>query len=168
MRRFLKDRSGVVSVEFAMIAPFFFALLFSFFETGWLVTKDVMLNNSVSHAARMVYTGRAPTKDALEEMICAKNPLIDNCRLNINIEMQVINSFGDQPDTQADCIDSEAEDLAPAVNYNASAGAEIVFMRVCMTTDVLVPGLGVGLGLDEDGTGRYSIVASTAFMNEPF
>ncbi|WP_018998506.1 TadE/TadG family type IV pilus assembly protein [Hirschia maritima] len=168
LKKFLKDDSGIASVEFAFLAPVFFMFIFAFFETGWVMTKAVMLENSVANVSRLIYTGKAPTKLALEEQICEANPLITNCVSNINVEMQVIQNMGDTPDTDMQCRDEADEAFNPAVNYNSGQGAEIIFLRVCLKTDILVPGLGFGLALDEDGDGRYEIRSSTAFMNEPF
>lgn len=165
---FLKDKSGVTSIEFAFLAPIFFALMFAFLETGWLMTKMVMLENSVASSSRLIYTGKAPTQGALEDEICKKNPLIINCKANINIEMQTITKMEDKPSADMNCRDSDNTDYSPAVNYHSSAGAEIVYLRVCVMTDVIAPGIGLGLALPKTDTGRHSIIAASAFMNEPF
>ena len=168
MKKFLNDESGVASIEFAFLGPVFFMFIFAFIETGWVMTKAVMLENSVANASRLIYTGKAPTKDALEKQICAANPLISNCVANINIDLQVIENLGDTPDTEMQCRDEADEEFNPAVTYNSGQGAEIIFMRVCLKTDIMVPGIGFGLALNEDADGRYEIRSSTAFMNEPF
>ena len=42
-----------------------------------------------------------------------------------------------------------------------------MFVRACMITDPIFPGLGINLGLRKDKSGSYQLVTYTAFMNEP-
>lgn len=168
MKRLIQDIKGATAVEFALIAPLFFAVIFSFIETGWVLSKVVMLEQSVASASRLVYTGQAPTKESLETQLCDQNPLIEDCLENINVEMVVISDFNDEPDDAVECRDSADTSFEPTVKYSSTAGSEIVYLRVCVTTGIMVPGIGMGLALDKNNTGRFQIVSSTAFMNEPF
>src|SRR5438132_14309500 len=54
-----RGNSGSAAVEFALIAPVFFLLLFAIFETGMLFFADMTLENGVAVTARLIRTGQA-------------------------------------------------------------------------------------------------------------
>lgn len=164
----LKNQTGTAAVEFALIGPIFFALLFSMIETGWLMTRMVMLDQAVAESSRLIYTGKAPTKEALETAICEEALVFSDCINNIHVEATTITDFGSLPDHAADCVDTKDSAYNPSTTYSSGSGSEIVFLRVCVTTDILIPGIGIGLSMPKTSTGRYQMVTSTAFMNEPF
>lgn len=165
---FLRDRRGVTAVEFAIVGPVFIAFLFSMIETGWLMTKIAMLDNATSQAAREIYTGKAPTQEALEAAICDRATVFIDCEANISVELVEIADFGDRPPTAPDCRDAANPGYTPATSYATASSADIMFIRVCVTTPVITPALGFGLSLPKTPTGRYQVVSSFAFMNEPF
>lgn len=165
---FWRSEGGATAVEFAMVGPIFFAILFSMLETGWMMAKTAVLDEAVAKASRLIYTGQAPTKAALEAAICENAFVFNDCIGNINVETTVIADFSSAPTTDAECLDSADTDFTPTVNYSTGADSQIMFMRVCVTTEVMTPGLGVGLALGKTSTGRFQLVSSTAFMNEPF
>lgn len=163
-----RDQDGATAVEFAIIAPVFFALIFSMIETGWIMTKASLLDHAVNQTARMIYTGQAPDQGTLEQLICDEASVFSNCRENITVELTIVGDFTALPDTAATCTDANSTAIAPVTTYASGSGGEIVFMRVCITTDVLVPGLGLGMQMAQTDTGRFQMVSSMAFMNEPF
>ena len=57
-----RGNSGSAAVEFALIAPVFFLLLFAIFETGMLFFADMTLENGVAVTARLIRTGQAQTR----------------------------------------------------------------------------------------------------------
>ena len=168
MKGLLKNEDGVTVVEFAFLAPIFFALLFSILETGIIMTKLTLLDNAVSNSARSIYIGKVSTKSEVERTICEDIVIVQNCLDNINVEVHVIESFDDTPDDPIECKDSDDTTFEPTVRYEQSAGGEIVLFRVCLSSTVVTPGLGVGLSLSKNHNNRINLVASSAFMNEPF
>lgn len=50
--RFLRDRSGVAAVEFVMLSPVAFGLLFAIIDAGFLIFTQVGLEHAVESAAR--------------------------------------------------------------------------------------------------------------------
>ena len=176
--RFLRSRSGSAAVEFALIAPVFFALMFSLMEAGWLMTKIALTENAVAEIGRDIYRGAAQansanqdtsiTQGSLKQRICSSIPVIPNCVNNVTLEVTTIRGFNDVPSTSAPCQYSFSSLAPPVTTYNPGGSAEISLVRVCITTDVLFPGLGIGLQLPKNLQGRYEIVTSLAFLNEPF
>ena len=57
-KRFLRDERATASVEFVMIAPLYLAAVFSVFEAGWLMTKNMMLERGLDQTVRDIRIGR--------------------------------------------------------------------------------------------------------------
>ncbi len=61
LRRFRRNRRGSAAVEFALVAPVFFALLFAIIETAFVFFAGQVLETITQNSARMVLTGQAQT-----------------------------------------------------------------------------------------------------------
>jgi len=172
VRRAAKDESGTTAIEFAIIAPVFLASIFSAIELGLLLTKSALLENAASTISRSIYTGAVSkgelTKDDLADTVCDSILLLDSsCRENISIELTPIASFQAIPATDAQCIDSD-NSINPVVDFVPGAANSIVYMRICLTTNIYTPGIGLGRTLSNTETGKFQLVTALAFANEPF
>jgi Flp pilus assembly protein TadG len=56
-RRFRRNRGGSAAVEFALVAPMFFALLFAIIETALVFFAGQVLETVNQNSARMIMTG---------------------------------------------------------------------------------------------------------------
>ena len=56
LRRFRRNRRGSAAVEFALVAPIFFALLFAIIETAIVFFAGQVLETGVQDSSRMIYT----------------------------------------------------------------------------------------------------------------
>lgn len=171
-QRFHAETRGATAVEFALVGPVFFALILSIIEMGLVMMKITFLDGAVESATKIVYTGAANdgtvSQQDLAEFICDNVHLFSNCEQNITVELTPVNMFGNSPTTDPTCTDSsDATTLNPVVDFNPGGASQIMFMRVCITTNVIAPGLGVGLGLSQ-GNNRQQVVSQSAFLNEPF
>lgn len=172
VRNLLKDNQGVTAVEFALIGPIFFSLMFSSLELGFVLAKEALLDSAASEISRTIYTGSVTsgvvTQDQLKDAVCEKISIIySDCKDNLSIELTTITDFTSLPDTDAICHDSD-EPIKPAVTFNPGASNNIVFMRICLTTNVYTPGMGLGLSFPKTSTGKLQLVSALAFSNEPF
>ncbi|MEM8637137.1 MAG: TadE/TadG family type IV pilus assembly protein [Pseudomonadota bacterium] len=165
---FRRSTSGVTAIEFSIIAPVFLALLFALFELGLIFVRSASLDNALSASARLVYTGQTPTQDQLENAICDRVLFMSNCKENITVEISVVSNFLERPENDLACRDSEAGNFSPAVRYDAVGSAQIAFMRVCLSTPLIAPGIGLGFHLPKTENDTYQIISSTAFLSEPF
>ena len=59
LRRFRRSRRGSVAVEFALVAPVFFALLFAIIETAIMFFASQALETITANSARYIMTGQA-------------------------------------------------------------------------------------------------------------
>jgi len=169
---FLCNKAGAAAVEFALIAPILIGLVFSSFELGIAMVKVTTLDHAVAQAAKLIYTGAATnrgiTQDDMAGLICDELSLFPKCKDNITIELAPVSSFRDRLDSNVDCRDStNPPTIAPSITYNAGANDQVLIMRVCLISDLLTPGMKLGLRLSTTDTGRSQIVSTTAFRNEP-
>ncbi|MEZ0221501.1 TadE/TadG family type IV pilus assembly protein [Tardiphaga sp. 42S5] len=87
LRRFGHNSSGSAAVEFAMIAPVFFALIFAIMETGMVFFAGQVLETAVEDGARSVYTCSAAAKVVdFKTPICARtSALMDCAKIDIDV-----------------------------------------------------------------------------------
>jgi Flp pilus assembly protein TadG len=97
LTRFRKDSSGATAVEFAMIAPVFFLMLFVIVETGLMMFTEYVLQTSVQDAARLVRTGQAQggqmASGDLKTKVCRLASVIINCSGKVTVYMASASDF---------------------------------------------------------------------------
>jgi Flp pilus assembly protein TadG len=59
LRRFRRNRRGSAAVEFALIAPVFFALLFAIIETALVFFAGQVLETGVQDSGRLLFTNQS-------------------------------------------------------------------------------------------------------------
>lgn len=169
IKRLRREETGAAAVEFSIVGLFVISLLFSMIEMGILMVRVSTFESAVARSANTIYTGQATTADEIETLICDRVSMVRDCKDNITVELVPISDWASRPNTDVQCRDAANDDqIAPVVTYQTSQGSQINYMRVCITTDVATPGLGFGLSLPKNDTGRFELVAATVFMNEPF
>jgi Flp pilus assembly protein TadG len=169
LRRAFRDRAGGVAIEYAILAPMFVAVLLSTFEVGWLVAKSNLLDRALDKTIRQIRIGSASaptTQAAMKTMICNNLYVVTNCSNALTIEMTRITGPTDYPSNKATCIDRGAT-VAPVVSFTSGARADIMYVRACLVTSAMTPYVGIALNFAKDSLGGYSIVSTSAYMNEP-
>src|ERR1039457_1380631 len=83
LRRFRRSRRGSAAVEFALVAPVFFALLFAIIETAVVFCAGQVLETITQNSARMLMTGQAQTAaytaTQFKTYVCSQIPALFNC-----------------------------------------------------------------------------------------
>ena len=168
IRKFFDDKKGSASVEFAMVAPIYLAAVLSVFESGWLMTKNMMLERGLDLTVREIRLGVSgkTEHDQFKETICDYARILRDCEANMILEVTPITTAADIPAGSAICRDRTTPD-APALNFNLGQRSDIMYVRACVIVDPIVPGLGLGLQLPKDGSGGFQMIAHSAFVNEP-
>ncbi len=168
-RRFARDESGLAVLEFAYVGPLLLMLFFAAIEFSLLALKISMLDGAMATVSRSIYTGDPVSRDELEEDICSQLLLISDCAENVRIEATELTTFAaTPPDDSVECVDSDQSEFQPASTFETGGGGSIVLLRVCVTTDLILPFWSLGSFLNKTDGGRYQIVSSLAFRNEPF
>src|ERR1700760_902852 len=89
LRRFRRNRRGSAAVEFALVAPVFFALLFAIIETAIVFFAGQVLETVTQDAARMIMTGQAQTaaytKVQFKNYVCGRISVLFDCANGIYV-----------------------------------------------------------------------------------
>lgn len=177
LRRFRRNRKGDAVIQFAFIAPMFFALLFAIVETALMFLATQVLETVTQDSARAVFTGQAQsggvalcqqagqsaacTQTSFKSYLCSKIPALFDCN-GIYVDVQSYNSFS------AITINSQINGGAFVNNmqYNPGGPGDIVVVRVFYQWPLFVTGLGYNIS-NLSGNQRL-LVATAAFQNEPY
>lgn len=177
LRRFRRNRGGSAVVEFALLAPMFFALLFAIVETALMFLATQVLETITQDSARAVFTGQAQsggvqacqvggqsaacTQTSFKSYLCSKIPALFDCN-SIYVDVQSYNAFS------AITINSQISGGAFVNNMQYSPGGpgDIVVVRVFYQWPLFVTGLGYNIA-NLSGNQRL-LVATAAFQNEPY
>lgn len=164
-----RREDGTAAVEFALSVPLLITIFMASFESGFLMVRSIMLEQSVDMTMRELRLGHypIPTVDLLKEEICKRTVILSDCEDNIMIEMTRINtSSWSLPTNQVTCVDRE-EDIQPVTQLQIGQQNDVMLVRVCVVQDAMFPTTGIGLALPKDNQGGYGLVAVTAFVTEP-
>jgi Flp pilus assembly protein TadG len=168
-RLFRRHRSGSAAIEFALVAPLFFALLFAMLEYALMFFAAQVLETATQDTARLVLTGQAKAgnfdRDKFKDEFCKHIVALINCQAGISIDVQSRKSFGEI--TPADlALPLTDGNLNTTMNYNLGEQNDIVLVRVFYPWQFYV--LNLGFDITNMSGGKRLLMASFAFRNEPF
>ncbi|WP_322891368.1 MULTISPECIES: TadE/TadG family type IV pilus assembly protein [unclassified Yoonia] len=175
LRRFQRDESGVVTVEFVIIFPIFVLLFLMTFESGMVSLRHFALERGVDLAVRDVRIGRmaVPSRDLLRAQICEYAGLLPDCENQLQVEMvrRSVRNWVNVPAT-VQCIDRGAA-VQPVVQFTNGGNNELIFLRACIRLDPVMPTTGLGRTIVERNAGgaaggSYALVSTSGFVVEPF
>jgi Flp pilus assembly protein TadG len=169
LRRFRANRRGSAALEFALVAPVFFALLFAIIETAIMFFASQLLETYTQEAARLVMTGQAQNGTYNTQALFLSNfqtkvcsNILFNCS-NISIDVKNYSSFGSIVITNP--ITGGNFDPSTLTYCPGNAGA-IVVVRLFYQWPLFVTGLGYNIA---NLSGHLRLLAGiAAFQNEPF
>lgn len=169
-----KDKSGSTAVEFALIAPIFFALIFSILEAGWYFFVSSAVEQANANAARLIRTGQAQNggiaKDDFYNEICRVVDAFGDCEKKLTIDISRYATFAALAADLSDpvCRDQDDPSIQGAQFDESDYGAEseIIRVRVCFLYKPVNPALGLNLAQTKHGD--REIVSVSIFRNEPF
>lgn len=162
---FSRDQSGVTAVEFALIAPPFFALLLALFEVGMVFFSGSVLENAVNDSARLIRTGQAQSggfsKASFRNSVCQNLSMFDCNKLVVSVEtFQSFAGIGN-PSSPLDANGN----LKTSFPFDMGVGGDIVLVRVFYEWELIAPKLTL---LSNMGTGNRLLTTAQVFRNEPF
>lgn len=165
----VRDEDGTASMEFVLVIPILLSIFMASFESGLLMVRSILLEQSVDMTMRNLRLGHYPGVDAdkLKQEICSRTIVFANCEENIMIEMtRVSTSTFAMPATEVACVNRE-QDVQPVLTLQIGQQNDVMLMRVCIIQDLIFPTTGIGLGLPTDPGGGLGLIAETAFVTEP-
>ena len=167
--RFGIAQQGVTAVEFALLAPVFFAVLLAIFQMAIFLFAQANLQAAASEGGRLFMTGQAQsssmTQATLLNQLCPMIQALFNCN-NVMINVQSYSSF------------SSASATPPTLNYNAqgqvtntwsySPGAPGQVMVVQLVYQWPIIGGPLGRLLPNNANGSAEMMGVAAFRVEPY
>jgi Flp pilus assembly protein TadG len=165
----MRGEDGTAAMEFVLVIPLIMMIFMASFESGLLMTRSILLEQSVDMTMRELRLGHYPTvtNQKLKSEICSRTIIFPNCMDNIKIELtRVSTTTWDMPATPTHCI-NRRETAEPVVAMNAGQQNDLMIVRVCVALDAMFPTTGIALELPLDSDGAYGLVARTAFVTEP-
>lgn len=173
LRRFARNRRGSAAVQFALVAPMFFAMLFAIVETCLVFFAGQVLETGTQDAARLIFTGQAKDQGAaaaqqayFKTKVCEELSVLFECN-KLAIEVKAYPSFSSVP-AIADPISTNpdgSKSCNETSSYQASVSGSIVVVRVFYEWPLFVTSLGYNIS----SCGNKRLLSATAaFRNEPF
>jgi Flp pilus assembly protein TadG len=170
IRRFRRNRRGSVAVEFALVAPVFFALLFGIIESAIVFYAGQVLETGTQDSTRLMYTHQAydtgMDETAFKTDLCNRIAVLFNCTGNLPSLSVDVKYY--PPGTAIDLTD-------PIVNGNLTGpftyqvpppgSVNTVVVRVFYQWPLYVTGLGYNIA-NLNGSQRL-LAATAAFHVEP-
>lgn len=167
LRRFRRNRRGSAAVEFALVAPIFFGLLFAIMELAMVFFASQVLETVVQDSARMIMTGQAQTASytqaQFKNLVCSKITVMFDCVNGVSIDVQSYSAFASVNVT--DPIDNTKQ-FVPPNNYLPGGPGDIVVVRLFYKWPLFVTGLGFNVA--NLSTKERLLTATAAFQNEPY
>lgn len=166
-RRFAKNREGTAALQFALVAPLFFALLFAIMETALVFFAGQALETGVHDTARLIMTGQAQlantTQAQFKQKICDRISTMFKCD-DLYVEVQKQTAFSDFAMTN-----KSACDPLGTGGWTSTNPGEVVMVRALYRWPLFVTGLGYYIGASKDGSmcNKRLLVSTAVFRNEP-
>jgi Flp pilus assembly protein TadG len=180
LRRFGGNRRGSAAIEFALVAPVFFALLFAIIETAIMFFASQVLETITQNSARVLLTGQAQsgsvpacavsgvatacTQATFKNYVCSQIPALFDCN-NLYVDVSSFDTFS--TGTLPSHIDA-AGNFDASTGYNAGTAGKIVVVRLFYQWPVFVCRVGYSYNLTNLAGNKRLLVATAAFKNEPY
>ncbi len=178
-KRFQKNEDGATAVEFAFVALPFFALLFGIMELAIVFFVNSALVHATSEAGRYIRVGNFQAcggADQFKALVCSNMTGLGNCWKNVRIDVVKGDSFKtivmpDIPPAQPRDDTQTGDDATPQTGNGLFAAdntaGDTMVVRSVMHYRLILPPLLTRLDSPR-GSGARTMVATTAFRNEPF
>lgn len=161
-----RNEDGSVAIEFAIIAPVFFFLMFVIAETALVFIAEQVMDNAVFATARLIRTGQVQgmSDEDFKNEVCSRISVFINCNSpDFYIDVQSFDSFDDMVLTAP--VDDD-DDFEEPGDFDFGSASEIVVMRVYYQWPTN-PIFG-SLSLKNLSNGKRLIGSFAAFCNEPY
>ena len=167
-RRWIRQQDGATTVEFALVAAPFMAMIFAIMETAIVFFAGQSLETAAADSARLIMTGQAQTsgfdQTKFKQAVCAKIFGLFDCANGLYIDVKNYPAFAGistaKPLTNNGLLDTSNFGYAPG------GPGDIVVVRLMYQWPVYVSLLG--LNLADTSNGKRLLVSTVAFRNEPY
>jgi Flp pilus assembly protein TadG len=167
-RRFIRHQDGATTVEFAMVAAPFLAMVFAIIETAVVFFAGQALETAGADSARLIMTGQAQTQGydqaAFKQAVCNKIYGLFNCAGGLYVDVKNYSSFASISTSKP--VDSGGNLQTSSFGYSPGGPCAIVVVRLMYQWPVYVS--LVGLNLSDTAGNKRLLMSTIAFRNEPY
>ncbi|MEL6380287.1 MAG: TadE/TadG family type IV pilus assembly protein, partial [Pseudomonadota bacterium] len=154
--RFLRNKKGMAAVEFALVAPVFFALLFSIMEVGWVFFSEGIAERAKKDATRLIRTGQIQQistendpeaqRKAVYNAVCKLSQVFGPCSESLTVDVVTFDSFKQLADDDSEVIcQNSSKDLRDKLKFDPGSDDSIVRVRICILYKTINPAIGLSL-----------------------
>ena len=174
-----REDDGAAAIEFAMLAPIFFAMIFSIFEGALFFYRTTVVDEALDRASRKIKTLQqiqavdpdAPDactveKDCFFDEVCKVVQYFGDCETKLSVEVQEFDRWEDlnseAAQEQITCANESGysyEDM----RYDPGTQASIIRVRACYIINTVTPGIGLKLS---QSNGEIALISTYIFRNE--
>jgi Flp pilus assembly protein TadG len=166
LRRFRRHHRGSAAVEFALVAPVFFALLFAIVEVALMFFATQVLETVTQASARYLLTGQAQSgslsQAQFKTYVCSQIPALFTCA-NLQVNVQSYPAFGS---ISNNTVFDASGNFTGNTNYCPGNAGDTVFVQLSYQWPLVVTGLGFNMA--NPATHARWLTSTAAFQNEPF
>lgn len=177
-KRFKDNEDGATAVEFAFVSLPFFALLFGIMELAIVFFVNSALVHATSEAGRLIRVGNFQAcggADEFKALVCGSMKGMANCWKNVRIDVVEGDSFKtialpSIPPVEPRDDTQTGDDAVPQTTngtFETNASGDTMVVRAVLHYRLALPPLLTRLD-SPAGSGARTMVATTAFRNEPF
>ena len=171
-----RNAAGAAAIEFAIIAPVFFMMLWAIFELGLVFFANQTLIHGLQVTSRQIRTGQAHSEQLSQSefrtMVCNEVAFLLSCEADkLYIDVRSFSSFGGVSFPPP--LDDEDNFDAVNMNHfeigesgNISGGSSIVLVRAFYVWPMFTP--VISQFFSNMSNNKRLLSASVAFKNEPF
>ncbi|TWB94737.1 Flp pilus assembly protein TadG [Bradyrhizobium macuxiense] len=164
LRRFRRDRRGVTVVEFAMVAPLFFGLLFAIIEVAMIFFASQVLETVTQDSSRFIMTGQAQglsyTQAQFKAYVCNKITTLFDCNNGIYVDVRSYPSSTGFSSVNITPITDPTQ-----VKWCPGKDGDVVVVRLFYQWQLFVTQLG--FNASNLPNGKRLLIATATFKNEP-
>jgi Flp pilus assembly protein TadG len=164
-----RSTSGTAAVEFAIIAPVFFAIVFAIIETGLVFFANGVLENGTLTVARLIRTGQVQNQNMTQNQVftqlCNEISMLLSCdTTKLQLDVRTYSSFATtafpNPITAQGTLDTTQN------TYSPGNPCSIVVVRAFYVWQLYTPIFGNYFS--NMANNQRLVTSAYAFRNEPY
>ncbi len=150
----IRSRHGQSMVEFAMVVPLFFLLVFGIIDIGRIFYVEMTLQNALRQAGRFAVTGDNHYNGQATNRLDA---------IQLTAQQAAVGLIGNAGSIQVGVVTNSANGQYEVEWGNAGGPNDTVIVQLTVALQLFTPMIGQFFP-----NGSDSLSVSTAFKNEPF
>ena len=166
--RLRRDERGVAAVEFALVAPAFFFLMFVIAEMAMVFIAEQVMDNAVFETARLIRTGQVQgtwSDSDFEDAVCDRMSVFVDCSGTFFLEVKSYDTFAEL-DLESPVEDDGSFEEPGGFDFGEPSSIIVVRAYYQWPTSTIP---FTNLSLATPGmSGKRLIGSFAAFRNEPY